>query len=142
MKHTLKAYASNILLAALVVGLFTGCAITRPISDTALGAGGAYLGHELSNGDPLATAAGAAGGVILSEGLHFAAKKQSEKAYAAGYDKGKSDAAKQQYWLYVSMQQQRRNQVANVRLYPVKLPEQRIDGVTFQPSTKLLRIEE
>jgi len=24
----------------------------------------------------------------------------------------------------------------------VQLPEQRIDGVTFQPSTKLLRIEE
>jgi hypothetical protein len=130
------------LLAALVVGLFSGCAVTRPISDTALGAGGAYLGHELSNGDPLATAAGAAGGVILSEGLHFAAKKQSDKAYAAGYDKGKSDAVKQQYWLYVAMQQQRRNQVANVRLYPVKLPEQRIDGVTFQPSTKFLRIEE
>jgi hypothetical protein len=141
MKHTLKNYASNIVLAALVVGLFAGCAATRPIADTALGAGGAYLGHELSNGDPLATAAGAAGGVILSEGLHFAAKKQSDKAYAAGYDKGKSDAVKQQYWLYVSMQKQR-NQVANVRLYPVKLPEQRIDGVTFQPSTKLLRIEE
>jgi len=125
----------------LVISLFTGCAVTRPISDVAAGAGGAYLGHELSNGDPLATAAGAAGGVILSEGLHFAAKKQSEKAYSAGYDKGKSDAVKQQYWLYVSMQQ-RRNQVANVRLYPVKLPEQRIDGVTFQPSTKYLRIEE
>ena len=142
MKSKLTFYASNILLAALVVSLFAGCAATRPIADTALGAGGAYLGHELSNGDPLATAAGAAGGVILSEGLHYAAKKQSEKAYAAGYDKGKSDAVKQQYWLYVAMQQQRRNQVANVRLYPVKLPEQRIDGVTFQPSTKLLRIEE
>jgi hypothetical protein len=141
MKTTLKLYASNIVLAALLVGLFAGCAATRPISDTALGAGGAYLGHELSNGDPLATAAGAAGGVILSEGLHYAAKKQSDKAYAAGYDKGKSDAVKQQYWLYVAMQKQR-NQVANVRLYPVKLPEQRIDGVTFQPSTKLLRIEE
>ena len=141
MKHTLKFYASNLVLAALAVGLFAGCAATRPIADTALGAGGAYLGHELSNGDPLATAAGAAGGVILSEGLHYAAKKQSDKAYAAGYDKGKSDAVKQQYWLYVSMQKQR-NQVANVRLYPVKLPEQRIDGVTFQPSTKLLRIEE
>ena len=141
MKYTMKIYASNILLAALVLGLFAGCAATRPISDTALGAGGAYLGNKLSNGDPLATAAGAAGGVILSEGLHFAAKKQSDKAYAAGYDKGKSDAVKQQYWLYVSMQKQR-NQVANVRLYPVKLPEQRIDGVTFQPSTKFLRIEE
>ena len=141
MKTKLKIYTSTVLLAVLVVGLFAGCAVTRPISDTALGAGGAYLGHELSHGDPLATAAGAAGGVILSEGLHYAAKKQSEKAYATGYDKGKSDAVKQQYWLYVSMQQQR-NQVANVRLYPVQLPEQRIDGVTFQPSTKLLRIEE
>ena len=141
MRTSLKFYASNIILAALLVGLFAGCAATRPIADTAFGAGGAYLGHELSNGDPLATAAGAAGGVILSETLHFAAKKQSDKAYATGYDKGKSDAVKQQYWLYVAMQQQR-NQVANVRLYPVKLPEQRIDGVTFQPSTKYLRIEE
>lgn len=142
MKTKLKIYTSNVLLAALVVGLFAGCAVTRPISDTALGAGGAYLGHELSHGDPLATAGGAAGGVILSEGLHYAAKKQSEKAYATGYDKGKSDAVKQQYWLYVSMQQQQRNQVGGIRLYPVQLPEQRIDGVTFQPSTKFLRIEE
>lgn len=141
MKNKLITNASKLLLLALVAGLFAGCAATRPISDVALGAGGAYLGHEISNGDPLVTAAGAAGGVIVSETLHYAAKKQSEKAYATGYDKGKSDAVKQQYWLYVSMQKQR-NQVGSVRLYPVQLPEQRIDGVTFQPSTKLLRIEE
>ena len=141
MKTKLISHAPKLLSLVLVAGLFAGCAATRPISDVALGAGGAYLGHELSDGDPLMTAAGAAGGVIVSETLHYAAKKQAEKAYATGYDKGKSDAVKQQYWLYVSMQQ-RRNQVANVRLYPVQLPEQRIDGVTFQPSTKLLRIEE
>jgi hypothetical protein len=76
----------------------------RSLSDVALGAGGAYLGHELSNGDPLVTAAGAASGVIVRETLHYVAKKQAEKAYATGYDKGKSDAVKQQYWLYVSMQ--------------------------------------
>ncbi|MCI0746515.1 MAG: hypothetical protein L0Y58_14030 [Verrucomicrobia subdivision 3 bacterium] len=76
-----------------------------------------------------------------SETLHYTAKKQAEKSYATGYDKGKSDAVKQQYWLYVSMQKQR-NQAGGVRLHPVQLPEQRIDGVTFQPSTKLLRIEE
>ncbi len=141
MKNTLTLITFRTLLAALVVGLLAGCAATRPFGDVALGAGGAYLGHELSNGDPVATAAGAAGGVILSEGLHYAAKKQSDKVYAAGYDKGKSDAVKQQYWLYVSMQKQR-NQGGGVRLYPVQLPEQRIDGITFQPSTKYLRIEE
>ena len=141
MKINILTKASKLILITLVTGLFAGCAATRPISDVALGAGGAYLGHELSHGDPLITAAGAAGGVVVSEGLHYAAKKQSDKAYANGYDKGKSDAVKQQYWLYVSMQKQR-NQVGSVRLYPVQLPEQRIDGVTFQPSTKLLRIEE
>ena len=141
MNNNLTTNASKLLLLTLVAGLFAGCAATRPISDVALGAGGAYLGHELSNGDPIAAAAGAAGGVIVSETLHYAARKQAENAYATGYDKGKSDAVKQQYWFYVSMQKQR-NQVGNVRLYPVQLPEQRIDGVTFQPSTKLLRVEE
>jgi len=141
MKNTIIANASRLLLFTIVAGLVVGCAVTRPISDVALGAGGAYLGHELSDGDPIATAAGAAGGVIVSETLLYAGKKQAEKAYATGYEKGKSDAVKQQYWLYVSMQKQR-NQVGSIRLYPVELPEQRIDGVTFQPSIKLLRIEE
>ena len=141
MKKTIRFITNRTLPAALIVTLFTGCAATRPISDVALGAGGAYAGYELSHGNPLATAAGAAGGVILSEGAHYVAKTQADKSYATGYDKGKSDAVKQQYWLYVSMQHQR-NDVGNARLYPVQLPEQQIDGVTFQPSTKLLRIEE
>ena len=131
----------DFIIPLAVVSLLTGCAATRPISDVAIGAGGAALANELSHGNPAATAGGAAGGVLLSEGLRYAAKKETEKAYLKGYDKGRSDAVKQQYWLYVSMQK-RRNQVGSVRLYPVQLPEQRIDGVTFQPSTKLLRIEE
>jgi len=142
MKNIIIIYMYRTALAAFVASILTGCAATRPIGDVALGAGGAYLGHELSHGDPLATAAGAAGGVLLNEGLHFAAKNQSDKAYDVGYDKGKSDAVKQQYWLSVAMQQRQGNHAGNVRLYPVQLPEQRIDGVTFQPTTKLLRIEE
>ena len=140
MTNTLFTF-TRITALAVIVGLFAGCAATRPIGDTVLGAGGAYLGHELSDGNPIATAAGAAGGVLLSEGMHYLAKKETQKAYAAGYDKGKSDVVKQQYWLYVSLQRQR-NRVSSVRLYPVQLPEQRIDGVTFQPTTKYLRIEE
>jgi hypothetical protein len=49
------------------------------MSDVALGAGGAYLGHALSDGDPLMTAAGAAGGVIVSEARHHAAKIRVQK---------------------------------------------------------------
>lgn len=121
--------------------LLCGCAATRGLVDVGAAAGGAYVAHELSDGNPIATAAGAAGGVALSEGLHWATRKQSEKAFATGYDKGRSDAVKQQYWLYVA-QQRARSQGGQVRLYEVQLPEQTIDGVTFKPSTKYLRIEE
>lgn len=139
-EEKLTKYVTLSLILSLSL-LLSGCAGTRPIGDALLGAGGGLLGHELSDGNPMATAGGAAGGVLLSEGLHYLAGKESQKAFATGYDKGKSDAVKQQYWLYVSLQRQR-NRVSNVRLYPVQLPEQRIDGVTFQPTTKYLRIEE
>jgi len=141
MNHKLVYHVIGTLVFTLGAMFITGCSSTRAISDMALGAGGAILGHELSDGSPLATAGGAAAGVLVSEGLHYAAKKESQKAYGAGYDKGKSDAVKQQYWLYVSLQRQR-NRVSTVRLYPVQLPEQRIDGVTFQATTKYIRIEE
>ncbi len=127
---------------ACLVSLFTGCAaVTRTVTDLALGAGGAALGSRFSHNDPLASAGDAAGGVLLGEGLHYANGKQNDKSYQTGYDKGRSDAVKQQYWLYVAMQHQR-GETESIRLYPVHLPEQRIDGVTFQPSTKYLRIGE
>jgi len=121
--------------------LAAGCAVTRPISDAVFGGGAALVANEMTDGNPAAVAGAAAGGVLLSEGLHYAARRQAEKAYASGYDKGRSDAVKQQYWLYVSLQRSR-NQVGNVRLYDVHLPEQQIDGVIFKPTTKQLRIEE
>ena len=128
---------------ACVVCLFTGCAaVTRPVTDVALGVGGAALGGVLSKGNPAAVAGGAVGGVVLGEGLHYANSKQNDKSYQDGYDKGRSDAVKQQYWLYVSMQQAKAGNEGRVRLYEVHLPEQVIDGVIFQPTTQLLRIEE
>jgi hypothetical protein len=143
MKSKLNHPTFGTLFCVAAASLFCGCSALRPIDDAALGAGGAFFGNKLSHGNPVATVAGAAGGVLVSEGLHYAAKTQADKAFANGYDKGKSDAVKQQYWLYVSMQHRQSGQDGgSIRLYPVQLPEQRIDGVTFQPSTKYLRIEE
>ena len=123
--------------------LVTGCAATRPIGDVALGAGGAALGYELSDGNIAATVGGAAGGVLISEGLHYATQKQAQKAYQTGYEKGRSDAVKQQYWILVNQQKEKADQDAeNVRYYGIPVPEQTIDGVILNPTTKLLRIEE
>ena len=128
---------------ACAVCLFTGCAaVTRTATDVGLGAGGAALGGVLSKGNPAAIAGGAVGGVALGEGLHYANSKQNDQSYQTGYDKGRSDAVKQQYWLYVSMQQARAGNAGRVRLYEVHLPEQIIDGVVFQPTTQFLRIDQ
>ena len=132
-------------LAALTVVslLLTGCAATRPISDLAMGAGGAALASEFSHSNTALTAAGAAGGVLVSEGLHYASHKQADKAYNAGYEKGRSDAVKQQYWILVNQQKEKTEQNQdNVRYYEIPVPEQTIDGAILNPTTKLLRIEE
>ncbi len=142
MKNSIHHLVRFIPLAC-VVCLFTGCAaLTRTTTDVALGAGGAAIGSVLSKGNPVAIVGGAAGGVLLGEGLHYANSKQNDQSYQTGYDKGRSDAVKQQYWLYVSLQQARAGDEGRVRLYQVQLPEQVIDGVIFKPTTQNLRIEE
>jgi len=131
------------LITLAFSALLTGCATTRPISDLALGAGGAALAGEFSHGNPAITAAGAAGGVLVSEGLHYASQKQAEASYNTGYEKGRSDAVKQQYWILINQQKEKADQnQENVRYYEIPVPEQTIDGAILNPTTKLLRIEE
>ena len=119
----------------------SGCSLVRPASDVALGAGGGVLASQLSHGNAGLTAAGAAGGVLLSEGGFYLASLQATNAYTAGYEKGRSDAVKQQYWILVNQQQQRNSALDNVSLYAIPVPEQTVDGVILNPTTKYLRIE-
>ena len=143
MKMLMKKSFFQFIPLACVVCLFTGCAaVTRTATDVGLGAGGAALGGELTHNNPYAIVGGAATGALLGETLHYANGKLDEQSYQTGYDKGRSDAVKQQYWLYVSMQQARAGADGRVRLYEVHLPEQVIDGVIFQPTTQFLRVEE
>jgi len=132
-----------LIILACVSLLITGCAASRPIGDLALGAGGAALANDLSHGNVAITAAGAAGGVLVSEGLHYASQKQAGNAYNTGYEKGRSDAVKQQYWILVNQQKEKAEQnQENIRYYEIPVPEQTIDGTILNPTTKLLRIEE
>lgn len=126
----------------LVPVLLCGCAATRPVADMAAGAGGGALADYFSNGNPGITAAGAAGGVLVSEGVQYAARKQSDNAYQNGYEKGRSDCAHQQYWILVNQQQAQAGSSQHVRYYEIQIPEQTIDGVVLEPTTKYLRIED
>ena len=133
----------QILILVLISVLFAGCGAIRPISDLAMGGGGAAIAYGLSKGDPLLTAAGAAGGVLLSEGLQYASRQQAQKDTLQAYEKGRSDAVKQQYWVLVNQQKESAGQNSdNVRYYEIPVPEQKIDGVILNPTTQVLRIEE
>jgi hypothetical protein len=131
-------YLITILFVPLLV---TGCAAVRPVTDMAAGAGGGLIANQLSHGNPGITAAGAAGGVLLSEGGFYLAGKAEQNAYTTGYEKGRSDAVKQQYWIQVHQQQEQKTLLENVSLYAIPIPEQNIDGVILNPTTKYLRIE-
>lgn len=133
----------TLLLISIVPVLLCGCSsLTRPATDVAMGAGGGALADYFSNGNPAITAAGAAGGVAVSEGLGYVERKEQNDAYLNGYEKGRSDAVKQQYWILVSQQKNPPGQADGVRYYEIKIPEQTIDGVDLEPTTKYIRIEE
>lgn len=96
------------LLILLLPCLLAGCAsLTRPLTDATLGAAGAWIGHELSDGNPLATAGGAAAGVLVGEGVHAWKSKRDQDSYERGFIKGRSDGVKQLYWNVLQAGQRR-----------------------------------
>lgn len=134
-----------LLTCAVASFLLVGCAgTTRVLTDTAAAGVGAVAGNTLGKGNPLITAAGAGAGVLLGETLNYANDSHAKKAYAQGFDKGRSDAVKQQYWMMVNQQKAEEGHSfdEHISLYDIPVPEQRIDGVILKPTTKTLRIEE
>ena len=135
---------TSLLLVILPVVL-SGCAgTTRVVGDTVAAGIGAFAGDKLGKGNPLFTAAGAGAGLLLGEGLNYANDSHAKKAYAEGFDKGRSDAVKQQYWVLINQQKAEEGKAfeENISLFEIPVPEQRIDGVILKPTTKVLRIEE
>lgn len=135
------------ILAAAIASALSGCAgmsPTRMIGNSVGAAGGALLGSTLGKHNPLATAAGAGAGLLISESLQAGSNAAARKSYDAGYEKGRSDSAKQQY--HMLLKQQRRaprfEDTANIGLFEVPLPEREQDGVILAPSTATIRIQE
>jgi Glycine zipper 2TM domain len=135
---------TRFLVIILSASLLTGCAGMRHLLTGAAGAGaGAYAGHKLGHGRKSATIAGAAAGVVVSEGLNYLADTATESARLEGYNKGRSDAVKQQYWMSVNQQKAVEGAVQDrVSLYEIPIPEQQIDGVNLKATNKVIRIQE
>ena len=136
---------TRITIPLLLFGLLlSGCAGTRRVVMDTAGAGlGALAGHQLGKGKAIATVAGAGAGVLVGEALNYATDVHAKAAYEEGFDKGRSDAAKQQYWIMVNHQKAAgRDGEENINFYEIPFPEQKVDGVLLNPTTKVLRVGE
>ena len=135
-----------LVIATTLAVLFIGCAgvsPTRLVGDTVGAAGGALLGNTLGKRNPLLTAAGAGAGVLLSESLQAGSSASAKKSYAAGYEKGRSDSAKQQYHTLIEQQRQPATGADQpTTLFDIPLPEREVGGAILTPSTRTLRIQE
>ena len=134
-----------LLPAFLTAIVLSGCAgTTRIATDTVTAAVGGGAAHFLAKGNPLITAAGAAGGVLAGEILNHAVEGGAQKARTEGYDQGRSDAVKQQYWVLVNQQRAEAGEDSNenVSLFEIPVPERTVDGAILKSTTKILRIEQ
>jgi hypothetical protein len=138
---------ATILLSLFAAAMLTSCADvspTRVIGDTTGAVGGALIGHAISKGNPLVTAAGAGAGVLVSETLQGASNAHARKSYTEGYEKGRSDSAKQRFQSLIDKQRvgPQSSDAASVRLLEVPLPEREQNGVILAPGTATIRIQE
>ena len=138
---------ATMILLLFTAAMLTSCADvspTRVIGDTTGAVGGALIGHAISKGNPLVTAAGAGAGVLLSETLQGASNASAKKSYTEGYEKGRSDSAKQRFQSLIDKQRTgpQSSDAASVRLLEVPLPEREQNGVILAPGTATIRIQE
>jgi hypothetical protein len=119
--------------------LLTGCA--SQVGTDAIGAGiGGAGAYALSDGNPLSTAAGAAAGIAVSEIAGAGARKNDATIARNNYDRGKSDAVKQQYWIIQNKQAKPQPERRTVR-YEIPVPSTD-PNINTVPNTRVLRVEE
>jgi hypothetical protein len=121
--------------------LFTSCA-TDALYTTGGAATGAAIGGVASDGDPLITGLSAAGGVLASEFVQSQVRNARENARTEGYQKGRSDAVKQQYWIIQNQQKHDNQPEEKFRYVPIHVPGTNTNGIQTVPSTHYIRVIE
>lgn len=116
------------LTALMTMVVMSGCS-TRATVDALGGAGGAGIGYSISNGDPLITAAGAAGGALTADLLQNAVEKGKRNVAQEAYELGASDTIKTTYQIIQDTQKSKNNQeMLTTKLYKIPAPNPN-DGI-------------
>lgn len=145
----LQPYVVAFLILLLVILASPGCATSsadasarsRDFATTAvLTAGGGYVGAKEGDGKAESAAAGAAAGYVVGQTINFLTNKSQRDAYASGYEKGQSDAVKQQYWIARANQKRGADDGYQEALYEIPVPQSDRDGVRREATTRVIRV--
>jgi len=128
-------------LIFLIPFFFAGCA-TDSLYTTAGAGGAAALGGLLSKGDPIITGASDAGGALATTLMVDQVSHAKDNARTEGYQKGRSDAVKQQYWIIQNQQKEIPKENSRVSYIPVTTGGVDANGIKTVPTTQYIRIEE
>lgn len=144
-----QPYLVSLLLLALVLLFSPGCATagaesagrTRDFATTAATtAGGAYIGAKEGNGKAKNAAVGAAAGFVVGEAINYFNNKAQREAYLAGYEKGQSNAVKQQYWVARDNQRPALDDGYEESYYEIDVPQTDREGVRREPTKRVIRV--
>ena len=109
------------------------------LTTAATTAGGAYIGAK--EGGTTGAVIGAAAGYTVGEGINYLSNKSQKEAYLAGYEKGQSNAVKQQYWIARDNQRPKSNDDGYAEsLYEIPVPATDQNGVLREPTTRVIRV--
>ena len=133
--------AAGILFASGCSTMSGGAASSSQsfLTAAATTAGGAYIGAKQDG----ATGAviGAAAGYTVGEAINYLSNKSQKEAYLAGYEKGQSNAVKQQYWIARDNQRPKPNDDGYAEsLYEIPVPATDENGVLREPTTRVIRV--
>lgn len=144
-----RPYLLGLLPLIVALLLLSGCATagadsagnTRDFMTTAATtAGGAYIGAKSGDGSAKNAAIGAAAGFVAGETINYFNNKAQREAFLAGYEKGQSNAVKQQYWIGRDNQRPSLDENFEEGYYEINVPQSDRDGVRREPTKRVIRV--
>jgi hypothetical protein len=145
----IQPYLFGVLLVILVMLYMPGCATagaesagrTRDFATTAATtAAGAYVGANNSHDRAKGAAIGAAAGFVVGETIDYFSNKAQREAFLAGYEKGQSNAVKQQYWIARDNQRPSLDDGYEEGYYEITVPPSVRDGVRREATKRVIRV--
>ena len=83
---------------------------------------------------------GAALGFVAGETINYFNNKAQREAYLAGYEKGQSNAVKQQYWIARDNQRPSLDDGYDEGYYEIDVPASEREGVRREPTKRVIRV--